>query len=158
MCVTQFDTVRNYLSRCKSPHGRKSSAWQPKCKSKPIFKQSTEKPVNQRNTQCNTQLPQTHSELSTFIFVSSNVNSSHKGAMLYIFEDDEAVIKMTIKGRSLTQRHVSRTHRVAIDRLFDIFFGPRDSDHVCGFQGSNSQTCWPEDFSLNATVFCVYSI
>ena len=35
------------------------------------------------------------------------------------FEDNEAVIKMTIKGRSPTMRHVSRTHRVALDWLFD---------------------------------------
>ena len=92
----------------------------PNANQKPIFKQSTEKPVNQRNTQCNAQLPQKHSELSTVVFVSSNVNSSHKRAMLYIFEDDEAVIKMTIKGRSPTRRHVSKIHRVAIHRLFDI--------------------------------------
>ena len=35
------------------------------------------------------------------------------------FEDNEAVIKMIIKGRSPTMRHVSRTHRVALDGLFD---------------------------------------
>ena len=35
------------------------------------------------------------------------------------FEDDEAVIKMIIKGRSPTMRYVSRTHRVALDWLFD---------------------------------------
>ena len=34
------------------------------------------------------------------------------------FENDEAVIKMIIEGRSLTTRHVSRTHRVALDWLF----------------------------------------
>ena len=38
--------------------------------------------------------------------------------MLYIFEDNEAVIKMIIKGRRPTMRHVSRTHRVALDWLF----------------------------------------
>ena len=32
---------------------------------------------------------------------------------------NEAVIKMIIKGRSLTMRHVSRTHRVGLDWLFD---------------------------------------
>ena len=48
-------------------------------------------------------------------FFSSNANSSHKEAMLYIFEDNEAVIKMIIKGRSPTMRHVSRTHRVALE-------------------------------------------
>ena len=35
------------------------------------------------------------------------------------FEDNEAVIKMIMKGRSLTTRHVSRTHRVALDWFFD---------------------------------------
>ena len=39
--------------------------------------------------------------------------------MLNIFEDNEAVIKMIIKGRSPTMRHVTRTHRVALDRLLD---------------------------------------
>ena len=38
---------------------------------------------------------------------------------LYIVEDNEAVIKMIIKGRSPTMRHVSRIHRVALDWLFD---------------------------------------
>ena len=38
---------------------------------------------------------------------------------VYIFEDNEAVIKMTIKGRSPTMRHVSRKHRVALDWLSD---------------------------------------
>ena len=36
-----------------------------------------------------------------------------------VFEDNEAVIKMIMKGRSPTMRHVSRTHRVALDWLFD---------------------------------------
>ena len=42
-----------------------------------------------------------------------------KKALLYVCEDNEAVIKMIIKGRILTMRHVSRTHRVALDWLFD---------------------------------------
>ena len=52
-------------------------------------------------------------------FVSSNVQSSLQEALLYVFEDNEAVIKMIMKGRSPTMRHVSRTHRVALDWLFD---------------------------------------
>ena len=36
-----------------------------------------------------------------------------------MFEDNEAVIKMIIKGRSPTRRRVSRTNRVALDWLFD---------------------------------------
>ena len=51
--------------------------------------------------------------------VCSNAKSSRSGAMLYIFEDDEAVINMIVKGRSPTMRHVSRTHRIALDWLFD---------------------------------------
>ena len=51
--------------------------------------------------------------------VPSNVQSSHQEALLYVFEDNEAVIKMIIKGRSPTKRHFSRTHRVALDWLFD---------------------------------------
>ena len=51
--------------------------------------------------------------------VPSNVQSSRQEALLYVFEDNEAVIKMIIKGRSPTMTHVSRTHRVALDWLFD---------------------------------------
>ena len=43
----------------------------------------------------------------------SNVQSARQEALLYVFEDNEAVIKMIMKGRSPTLRHVSRTHRVA---------------------------------------------
>ena len=40
--------------------------------------------------------------------VPSNVQSARQEALLYVFEDNEAVM-----------RHVSRTHRVALDWLFD---------------------------------------
>ena len=52
-------------------------------------------------------------------FIPSNVNSSNQEALLYVFDDNEAMVKMIIKGRSSTLRHVSRTHRVALDWLFD---------------------------------------
>ena len=58
-------------------------------------------------------------DLNNVDFVSSNAHSSRKEAMLYIFEDIEAMIKMIVKRRSPTMRHVSRTHRVALDWLFD---------------------------------------
>ena len=51
--------------------------------------------------------------------VPSNVQSASREALLFVFEDNEAVIKMIMKGRSPTMRHVSRTHRVALDWLFD---------------------------------------
>ena len=51
--------------------------------------------------------------------VPSNVQSASREALLHVFEDNEAVIKMITKSRSPTMRHVSRTHRVALDWLFD---------------------------------------
>ena len=59
------------------------------------------------------------SVLNNVDLVHSNIQFPHQEALLYVFEDDEAVIKMIIKGRSPTMRHVSRTHRVALDWLFD---------------------------------------
>ena len=50
--------------------------------------------------------------------VPSSVQFARQEALLYVFEDNEAVIKMIIKGRS-PRRHVSRTHRVALEWLID---------------------------------------
>ena len=67
------------------------------------------------------QIPTTNTnlDLTNIDHVPSSGTHSGSNAMLYVFEDNEAVIKMTIKGRSPTMRHVSRTHRVALDWLFD---------------------------------------
>ena len=51
--------------------------------------------------------------------VPSNVQSARQEALLYVFEVNEVVIKMIIKDRSPVMRHVSRTHRVALDWLFN---------------------------------------
>ena len=58
-------------------------------------------------------------DLTNIDHVPSNVTHSGSNAMLYVFEDNQAVIKMIIKGRSPTMRHVSRTNGVALDWLFD---------------------------------------
>ena len=58
-------------------------------------------------------------QLSDVDFVLTDTHSSQNESQLHIFEDKEAVIKMIIKGRSPTMRHVSRTHRAALDWLFD---------------------------------------
>ena len=69
---------------------------------------------------CFTQRQETDvNDLNNVDFILSNVQSSHQAALLCVFEDNEAVIKMIIKGRSPTMRHVSRTHRVALDWSFD---------------------------------------
>ena len=44
-------------------------------------------------------------DLDNVDFIPSNVQSSRQEALLYVFEDNEAVIKMIIKGRSPTMRH-----------------------------------------------------
>ena len=42
-------------------------------------------------------------------------------AQMLVLEDNDAVIKMTLKGRSPNMRHVARTHRVDLDWLFERF-------------------------------------
>ena len=77
----------------------------------------TEKPVNGENKH-----HKSHKKIDVMKdidSVPSNVQSARQEALLYVFEDNEAVIKMIMKGRSPTMRHVSRTHRVALDWLFD---------------------------------------
>ena len=58
-------------------------------------------------------------QLSNLDHVATNANSSQCKSQQYIVEDNEAVIKMIIKGRSPVIRHVSGTHRVTLDLLFD---------------------------------------
>ena len=67
------------------------------------------------------QIPTTHTnlDLTNIDHIPSSVTLVGSNAMLYVFEDNEAVLKMIIKGRSPTIRHVSRTHRVALDWLCD---------------------------------------
>ena len=51
-----------------------------------------------------------------------NVAPSDNGVHLFVFADNEAVIKM-IKGKSPDMRHVSRTHRGDVDWSCDrVFF------------------------------------
>ena len=59
------------------------------------------------NTQPKTRIQHNDFELCNVDYVSSKVKSSHSSAMRYIFEDSETAIKMSIKGRSPTMRHVS---------------------------------------------------
>ena len=39
---------------------------------------------------------------------------------LVVLEDNDAVIKMSMKGRTNRMRHVPRTHRIDLDWLFDV--------------------------------------
>ena len=79
--------------------------------------------------------------------VPSNVQSARQEALLYVFEDNEAVIKMIIKGRSPTMRHVSRTHRVALGWLFDrINLDSKIQKQIHRHQKPNSQTSYHREF------------
>ena len=77
--------------------------------------------TSNKHTQNKTKVPTQHDnfDLNNVDCVPSNAKFSRFGTVLYIFENNEAMIKMIIKGRSPTMRHVSRTHRVALDWLFD---------------------------------------
>ena len=81
--------------------------------------------VSDRSGQTDSDVPKRHKSqkkidvMEDIDSVLSNVQSARQEALLYVFEDNEAVIKMIMKGRSPTMRHVSRTHRVALDWLFD---------------------------------------
>ena len=57
--------------------------------------------------------------LANVDYVPCTIPFSKGDGKLVCFEDNEAVIKMTIKGRSPNMRHVQRTHRVNLDWLFE---------------------------------------
>ena len=87
------------------------------------------------NTQPNMrkQIPTTHTNLYLTNIDHVPLNGTHSGSnvMLYVFEDNESVFKVIIKGRRPAMRHVSRTHRVALDRLFErINLHSKKSDSI----------------------------
>ena len=80
-------------------------------------------------------------DLDNVDLAPSNVQFSLQEALLYVSEDNEAVIKMIIKGRSPTKRRVSRTHRDALHWLFDrINLDPKSKSDTLTPK-TNSQTC-----------------
>ena len=60
-----------------------------------------------------------HYMLDSLDYVPPSLPITYGGGDLYVFEDNEAVLKMVVKGRSPNLRHVSRTHRVDLDWLFE---------------------------------------
>ena len=60
-----------------------------------------------------------HNAFEALDYVPPSLPPSTGKAKLYALEDNDAVIKMTVKGRSPNWRHVGRTHRVDLDWLFD---------------------------------------
>ena len=62
---------------------------------------------------------QAHDMFGSVDFVPPSLPICYGRAKLFILEDNDAVIKMIVKGRSPNLRHVGRTHRVDLDWLFD---------------------------------------
>ena len=72
--------------------------------------------------------------------VPSNVQSANREALLYLFEDNEAVIKMIMKGRSPTMRHVSRTTELLlIGCLIEVIWTAKSKSNT-STPKTNSQT------------------
>ena len=71
-----------------------------------------------KHTQNQTKTPIQHDtlELCNVDHVSANAKSLQFGGMLYIFEDNEAVIKMIVKSRSPTMRHVFQNLKEIVTR------------------------------------------
>ena len=88
-------------------------------------------------------------EWSHLDHVVTNAKLAHFEDRLFICEVNEAVIKMVIKGRGPTMRHVSRTHRVGLVLLFER------NKHVD--TKINSRTCSPKEAShmMSGTIFHV---
>ena len=59
--------------------------------------------------------------------VPSNVQSSRQEALLYVFEDNEAVIKMIIKGRSPT---MGLTELLLIGCLIELIWTPKSKSNT----------------------------
>lgn len=52
-------------------------------------------------------------------YVPCTLLLSNGVAQLRVLEDNDPVIKMTVKGRSPSMRHAPRTHRIDLDRVFE---------------------------------------
>ena len=79
-------------------------------------------------------------------FISSNVHSSREEALLHIFEDNEAVIKVIIKGKKPYHEtwFPEHTELLLIGRLIESIWTPRSKSNTLT-PITNSQTYWPFD-------------
>ena len=70
-------------------------------------------------------------QLSDVDYVPTNTHSSHNESQMYIFEDNEAVIKMIMAGRSPTMRHVSKpTESLLIGFLTESIWNPKPKTNM----------------------------
>jgi len=69
--------------------------------------------------------------------VTRNVPFMHNWTKLFVFEDNDAVVKICVKGRAPQFRHVLRTHRIDLDWLFERL--QSDPDISMRFVGTKEQ-------------------
>ena len=130
---TKFYRIWNHFSRCRFTHGPYSRShslgfgdWRLSFRTEQ--QRATEKPSAIVKSNMHNPITIKHTNVipTNIDNIPLNTMNSDSSAMLYVFEDNEAVIEMIIKGRSPTTRHVSRTHRVVLDWLFDrIILDPK---------------------------------
>ena len=63
--------------------------------------------------------PEASHTLSNIDYIPNSVPALDRTAKLIVFGDNEAVLKMCVKGRVPTLRHVTRTHRVDLDWIIE---------------------------------------
>ena len=126
--ISQFYRIRKYFVGCWFEDGWASCSWLLGCGDRSVTfieeylirnPWSCRKLLAKSQFQTQQKGNRDVDQLSHVDYVTTNAKSSQGGSQLYIFEDDEAVIKMIIKGTSPTMRHVSRTHRDALDWFID---------------------------------------
>ena len=137
--VSQFYRIRNHIFGCWFACGRFTHAWlldlvievlgMTQEYRKPTQACTLETGVKTYITPNIQQMSDHNKDLSNMDHVLSNAPLWER-SRLYMFEDNEVVKKMIVKGRSPTMRHVSRTHRVAQDWWFDRI----DLGQVCRIQ------------------------
>ena len=133
--ISQFHSIGNYfVGRC-SENGRATCSWfMGRGDGSVMFvgEYHTANQLSSRKLRAEPHIQtQTKGELSHVDYVTTNANPSQGESQWYIFEDNEVVIKMIIN-RSPTMRHVSRTHRVALDWLVVRWnkLGPQNPNQI----------------------------
>ena len=93
--------------------------------------------------------------LDNVYFISSNVNSSREEALLYIFEDNEAVIKMSWRNKPHNETRFQEFTELL---LIGCFWTPKSKSNTLTPR-TNSQTYWQREIShvMNGIIFCVCS-
>ena len=133
----QLNRIRNHFLGCRLTHGRHSRAWLTCGIWSLLFFTEIRIRVNKyRETRAPHKLStrkKSHGmivDLNNVDLVSSNANSSRKEAMLYIFEDNEAVIKMIIKGRNEATWTLKSKSSILTPKTNSQTYWPRETSHV----------------------------